>query len=86
MNGNNITDEGVADIKNALVNNSRLKELNLNHNRRVTANEWITFSDVLLNPISSLEVLGLCNSCINVFIRRGIIQQSEAKRVEPAPF
>ena len=65
LNGNNITDEGVADIKNALVNNSRLKELNLNHNRRVTANEWINFSDVLLNPISSLEVLGLCNSCIN---------------------
>ena len=60
-----ITDEVATALRNALTNNSRLRELGLVSNRDVTATGWVGFSTVLRNPNSSLEKLDLRGNRIN---------------------
>ena len=63
LSHNSITDEMVAALTNALVNNSSLEELDLKCNRDVSTTGWSAFSAVLRNPNSALERLGLrCNN------------------------
>ena len=62
-----ITDEGLADLTNALVKNSVLKELAILGDDELTnINEggWVTFSNVLRNPRSALTKLSLLNNSI----------------------
>ena len=63
-----ITDEGVADLTNALVNNSVLKELAILGDDELSTNineaGWVTLSNVLRNPRSALTKLSLLNNTI----------------------
>ena len=65
LNYSAITDEVAAAIKNALANNSRLRELDLRYSHDVTATGWVGFSTVLRNPNSALEILDLGGNCID---------------------
>ena len=60
-----ITDEVATALRNALANNSMLRELGLVSNRDVTATGWVGFSTVLRNPNSALEILDLRGNLIN---------------------
>ena len=60
-----ITNEGVDALTNVLVNNSRLRELELRYNKNVTAMRWVALSSVLRNPSSALKKLDLRDNSIN---------------------
>jgi hypothetical protein len=62
---NSITDEGIDALTQVLVNNNRLRELNLRRNQDVTAAGWVALSIVLRYPSSALEKLDLSRNHIN---------------------
>jgi hypothetical protein len=59
LRANGFVDDLIRSLKNALVNNSRLRELDLSCNQGVTPAGWQTFVSVLRNPDSLLERLVL---------------------------
>lgn len=59
LRANGFVDDLIQSLANALVNNSRLRELDLSCNQGVTPAGWQTFVSVLRNPDSSLERLVL---------------------------
>ena len=65
LNSDSITNEGVDALTNVLVNNSRLRELEIRYNKNVTAMRWVASSSVLRNPSSALEKLDLRANSIN---------------------
>ncbi len=66
---NAIREDIAAALTNALINNSRLRELDLSTNRSITPAWWIAFLTVRHNPISALEKLNLsCNEIINEIV------------------
>ena len=62
LSGSSITDEGIYALTNALVNNSRLRELALVDSLDVTATGWLALSTVIRDPDSGLETLDLSGS------------------------
>jgi hypothetical protein len=62
---NSMTYEGINALTNVLVNNGRLRELNLQRNKNVTASGWVALSIVLRKPTSALEKLDLSRNRIN---------------------
>jgi Ran GTPase-activating protein (RanGAP) involved in mRNA processing and transport len=63
LSTNYFTNENIAAIANALVNNRSLREINLSLISGVSEAGWTAFSAVLRNPESVLEVIDLsCNS------------------------
>eukprot|EP00579_Thalassiosira_antarctica_P030532 CAMPEP_0202030048 /NCGR_PEP_ID=MMETSP0905-20130828/64294_1 /ASSEMBLY_ACC=CAM_ASM_000554 /TAXON_ID=420261 /ORGANISM="Thalassiosira antarctica, Strain CCMP982" /LENGTH=476 /DNA_ID=CAMNT_0048593833 /DNA_START=1937 /DNA_END=3367 /DNA_ORIENTATION=+ len=60
-----INDEVVNSLTNALVNNNKLRELDLSWNGHITATGCEAFSAVLQNPGSALEKLDLSGNSIN---------------------
>jgi Ran GTPase-activating protein (RanGAP) involved in mRNA processing and transport len=62
---NYFTDEAILALAIALANNSKLRELDLGHNHRVTPAGWVAFSAVLRHPNSALESLDLRRNAIN---------------------
>ena len=52
-------------LPNSLINNSKLKKLNLSHNRDVTAVGWQAFLAVFQSPNSALEKFSLCGISID---------------------
>ena len=54
-----LSDKGVDALTNALVNNSRLRELALSSNLDVTITGWIALSTLHRNPDSALKALDL---------------------------
>eukprot|EP00571_Detonula_confervacea_P009881 CAMPEP_0172301870 /NCGR_PEP_ID=MMETSP1058-20130122/3683_1 /TAXON_ID=83371 /ORGANISM="Detonula confervacea, Strain CCMP 353" /LENGTH=659 /DNA_ID=CAMNT_0013012163 /DNA_START=117 /DNA_END=2096 /DNA_ORIENTATION=+ len=60
LRGNNIGDDGVTAFANALVNNTKLTDLDLSHTQgSVSSVGWRTFFNLLRNPNSALENLHL---------------------------
>ncbi len=65
LRSNSINNGGVAALANALVNNNRLKELDLGWNLDATIEGWGNFSTILHNPNSALEKLCMRQNPIN---------------------
>jgi hypothetical protein len=57
LSDNSITTEGLENLTNVLITNSRLRILNLGKNHAVPVGGWIAFFHVLRNPNSALEEL-----------------------------
>ena len=62
---NRFNAETVSFLANALVNNNRLRELDLRLNLNVSSNGWEALSVVLQSPNSALEKLNLRRNTIN---------------------
>ncbi len=65
MYSDSITNEGVAALTNVLVNNSRLRELDLKYNKNGTDMRWVAILSVVRNPNLALEILDLRDNSIN---------------------
>jgi Ran GTPase-activating protein (RanGAP) involved in mRNA processing and transport len=65
LNDNSFNDQTLAAYADALMGNSKLRELQLRSNRHVTAAGWDTFSTVLRNPTLVLEEFHLGNNILN---------------------
>jgi hypothetical protein len=63
--GANMFASGIADLTNALINNSCLLDLSLCCNADITQAGWVALSNVLRNPNSALEELDLTSNFIN---------------------
>ena len=61
----NFNNELAISLSNALINNNKLKMLNLSNNEDVTLEAWQTFSPVLQSPTSELEKLNLFDNRMN---------------------
>ena len=80
-----LNDETVGFLANALVNNARLRELNLYGNPDVTATGWEAFFAVLQSPHSALEKLDLRINAINdetvVSLANSLVNNSKLKEL-----
>ena len=65
LNNHSFTDEAVGALANVLVNNSRLRDLDVRNNTDVTNQGWIILAAILRNPNSALERLDISGSSIN---------------------
>ena len=65
LGGNSINDEAINNLTNALIKNTKLRELDLSSNSNATRTGWQSFSAVLQSPISALERLDLHSNYIN---------------------
>lgn len=65
LNDNSFNDHTLASYVDALVDNCKLRELQLRSNRDVTAAGWDAFSTVLRNPTSVLEEFHLGSNILN---------------------
>ena len=65
LNVNSFNDHTLASYVGALVDNCKLRELQLRGNRDVTAAGWDTFSTVLRSHTSVLEEFHLCKNILN---------------------
>jgi len=65
LSTNYFTDENIAALANALVNNRSLREINLSLINGESEAGWSAFSPVLRNPESALEIIDLSKNSIN---------------------
>ena len=65
LNGDSFNDHTLASYVDVLVDNGKLRELQLRSNRDVTAAGWDTFSTVLRSHTSVLEEFHIGNNILN---------------------
>ena len=58
LSDNSITNEGLENLTNVLITNSKLRKLILGKNREITIDGWVTFFAILRNPNSALSIGG----------------------------
>lgn len=83
-----LTNEGIAALTDVLLNNSRLKELNLGFIKHATIEGWRSVSTVLRSPNSALEKLILRGNHINdeimIFLANALTNNSRLRVLDTA--
>lgn len=63
---NNISDEGIKILKNYIINNFNILELDLSYNKKITNNSFIFFKDIMQKSlINNLYLNGINISIVN---------------------
>lgn len=63
---NNISDEGIKILKNYIINNFNISELDLSYNKKITNNSFIFFKDIMQKSlINNLYLNGINISIVN---------------------